>query len=531
MALVRLHGVPGRASSALRLFEQFDCSNGSIVRTVRLFERFGCSNSWYSRSSIMPSSRRFFLRGLAALAGASSATAVSAQHHHPPPPPSGAGTTPPAQPDARALPPIARAGLPVPSIETPDVPKLASRLVGGVKEFHLVAEHLRTEFLPGRPVDVWGFNRSMPGPTVEIVEGDRVRFIVHNALPEPFSMHWHGLEVPVDMDGVPGISQDPIPPGGTFTYEFTVHQHGTFFYHSHMPMQELMGMVGLFIVQPRRPHEPRVDRDFGLVWQGWALLPNNTVPNTMAMEFNWLTINGKAGPATTPLIVRRGERVRVRNVNLSMDHHPLHLHGNTFQVTGTEGGRVPRAAWTPGNTVLVGVAQARDFEFDATRAGDWMLHCHLPHHMMNNMVSMVGPPASSHATGMRPGSMTSGAGVMQGQALSDQHGPALGRTLGVGAETDRAVANHPAIGPGSHRHAGAEQPAAAGETLRDPYSVPGYPQDMLMSLDHLIQKPEIHGLKPGWTTGMMGMMTLIRVLEPAMFDRIQSLRAEAARRA
>ncbi len=221
-------------------------------------------------------------------------------------------------------------------------------MVDGVKEFHLVAEPVKTEFLPGRHVDAWGFNGHMPGPTIEITEGDRVRFLVHNKLPEPFSMHWHGLEVPIEMDGGPGISQEPIAPGGMFTYEFTVHQHGTFFYHSHMAMQELMGMVGFFIAHPRVPEAPRVDRDFGLIWQGWSLLPNNTIPNTMAMEFNWLTMNGKAGPAATPMIVKLGERVRVRNVNLSMDHHPLHLHGNTFVVTGSEAGRIPQEAVAAG---------------------------------------------------------------------------------------------------------------------------------------------------------------------------------------
>jgi FtsP/CotA-like multicopper oxidase with cupredoxin domain len=204
--------------------------------------------------------------------------------------------------------------------------------------FHLIAEHVRTEFLPGRPVDAWGFNGSMPGPTIEAVEGDRIRIIVENRLPELFAPHWHGLEVPPEMDGVPGISQDPIKPGDRYTYEFTLRQNGTFFYHSHMAMQEMMGMIGFFIVHPRVSHQPRVDRDFGLIFQEWAILPNNTVPNTLSMEFNWLTINGKAGPATTPMIVKQGERVRLRMVNLGMDHHPIHLHGNQFVLTGTEAG-------------------------------------------------------------------------------------------------------------------------------------------------------------------------------------------------
>ena len=349
-------------------------------------------------------------------------------------------------------------------IVTPDLPALPPRRtdVNGVKEFHLVAEPVRRDFLPGRTVDCWGFNGTMPGPTIEVTQGDRVRLVVENRLPELFSMHWHGFEIPIEMDGVPGLTQDPIAPGETFVYEFTLHQHGTFFYHSHMAMQEMMGMIGLFIMHPREAYRPRVQRDFGLVFQEWAILPNASVPNTMEMEFNWLTINGRAAPATTPLLVRQGERVRIRMVNMGMDHHPVHLHGHTFRTVATEGGRIPEAAWQPGNTVLLGVAQARDVEFEATHLGDWVLHCHLPHHMMNQMVSMVGPRQMRHGT----------------------------------------------------------SPAAA--------SVPGFPQDMFMTRDRMVSKPETRGLRPTWTGGMMGMMTMVRVLEPAAFDAIQ---AEIAARA
>src|SRR5436309_861951 len=281
-------------------------------------------------------------------------------------------------------------GPPLP-VATPDLPKLPWTHDGEVKVFHLTCEVVRSRFVPWREFNTWGYNGSTPGPTVEVTEGDRVRFLDENRLPEPTSLHWHGLEVPHAMDGAEGINQDLIPPGGKFVYEFTLHQHGTFFYHSHRPMQQMMGMVGLIVIHPRQPYEPRVDRDFAWVLQGWAVLPGNPTPNTLAMEFNWLTMNGKAGPAATPVLCRLGERVRLRFVNLGMDHHPMHLHGHTWVVTGTEGGRVPAAAWTPGNTEVVGVAQARTMELVANNPGDWMLHCHLPHHMMNAMASMVGP--------------------------------------------------------------------------------------------------------------------------------------------
>ena len=357
----------------------------------------------------------------------------------------------PAQPNTRQ--PAAARGTTLPASETlklpvagvpvevPDLPKLPFKMVDGVKEFHLIAEPVRREFMPGRLVDAWGFNGSVPGPTIEVTEGDRVRVIFDNHLPEMTAVHWHGFEVPMEMDGSVGLGQDPVPPGGRFVYEFTLEQHGTFFYHSHFAMQEMMGMLGLFIMHPKAGYEPRADRDFGIILQEWALLPNNTVPNTLAMEFNWLTFNGKSGPAMTPMIVKQGERVRIRMINIGMDHHPIHLHGNTFFVTGTEGGRVPVAAWTPQNTVLVGVAQARDVEFEAKYVGDWMLHCHLPHHMMNQMMSMVGP-ISHGGAGLHTGGVEEGMGIIrQGHALSEELGPAFGRGLGVGADADTMTSN------------------------------------------------------------------------------------------
>jgi FtsP/CotA-like multicopper oxidase with cupredoxin domain len=421
----------------------------------------------------MHSSRRSFLRGLASVAGVAGTSqaqaAAQAQHVHASPPRA-------PTPAVRRFDPATR-GRVVPVV-TPDVPDMPFRVENGVKVFDLTVEHVRTEFVPGRVVDAWGFNGSVPGPTIQVTEGDRVRLNVHNQLPEPFSMHWHGLEIPVEMDGMPGISQDAIPPGGRFTYEFTLEQNGTFFYHSHMAMQEMMGLIGLFIIHPRVPHTPPVDRDFGIVLQGWAILPNNTIPNSLAMEFNWLTMNGRSGPATTPMICKIGERIRVRLVNLSMDHHPIHMHGHQFYVTGTEGGRIRTTAVQPENTVLVGVAQARDIEFVADNPGDWHLHCHLPHHMMNQMVSMVGP-------------------IMMTRANA----------------------------PVAHVMPAASPPGASPNAGM----FPGYPQDMFMVMDDLVAKPETYGLRPGWSGGTMGMMTIIRVVTPELFDRIEGLKAEATK--
>ena len=401
--------------------------------------------------------------------------------------------------------------LPPVLVETPDLPKLFWEMKGGVKEFHLHCTHLRREFLPDMWMDVWGFNNSMPGPTIEVVEGDRVRIMVHNDLPESTSIHWHGLEVPNRMDGVHGLTQDPIPPGRTFTYEFTLHQNGTFFYHSHGPMQEGMGMAGLFIIHPRSVFTPVVDYDFALLIQEWAILPQNTIPNTTSMEFNFFTLNGRSGPYATPLLVRLGSRVRIRFVNMSaIDHHPMHLHGHTFWVTGTEAGRIPETAWMPGNNVLVGVAQARDIEFIANNPGDWMIHCHMFHHMMNHMVTMVGPMGGHTRGGMPAGNdMPSGLGMItRGPANSPELGPSIGRGMGENTGNDRAVRTGPHDGHAARM-------------------VPGFPQDM-MDMHGMyteaqfakINKTETLGMRRMWFAGVEALMTVIRVLPDDLYDRV-----------
>jgi FtsP/CotA-like multicopper oxidase with cupredoxin domain len=292
----------------------------------------------------------------------------------------------------KLVPGLRKAGLPPVPVEAPDLTKLPWIFRDGAKEFHLIAMPVKRELLPHLEVDVWGFNGTMPGPMIEVNQGDRVRIIVENRLPEFTSIHWHSLEIPVSQDGVPGLVQDFIPPGEAFVYEFQLHQHGTFFYHAHVAMQEAMGMIGLFIVHPKEAYEPVCDQDFALITQEFQILPNTTTPNSQGMDFNFLTFNGRCAPLTTPLVVKLGHRVRLRLVNFSTaDHHPIHLHGHTWWVTGTEGGRIPESGWIPGNNVLIGVAQARDVEFIANNPGDWIMHCHMFHHTMNHMVSMAGP--------------------------------------------------------------------------------------------------------------------------------------------
>ena len=425
-------------------------------------------------------------------------------------------------------------------VVTPDVADLPFEMDNGVKVFQLVAEPVKQALIPGKTVNLWGYNGTAPGPTIQAKQGDRVRIIVDNHLPEPTSMHWHGFDIPFDMDGGPGLSQDPIRPGGRFVYEFTLQQEGSYFYHSHMAMQEMMGMIGAFIMHPKEPYDPPVDKDFAIILQEYALLPNNPTPNSMNMEFNWLTFNGKAGPACTPLIVRLGDRVRLRFVNLGMDHHPIHLHGHQFVVTGTEGGRQPKATWGPNNTVLVGVAQARTVEFVANNPGNWMIHCHLPHHMMNQMSSTVGPMT-------RRSGLVAGAGMEQGMgmprggnAMSEENGPSVGRGMGVGSTLEQATSNGPLSQQKARQQTGMSQHISGmqmqmqmdkADVSQDANSVPGFPQDAfmegpVMTMDEMFDKPETFGLKPGWSGFMQGMMTLLRVLPADQYDHILELRGQ-----
>jgi len=428
------------------------------------------------------------------------------------------------------------------SVVTPDVPDLAFEMDGSVKVFHLVAEPVRQEIFPGKILNLWGYNGSAPGPTIQARQGERVRIIVDNHLPEPTSMHWHGFDIPFAMDGGPGLSQDAISPGGRYVYEFTLQQEGTLFYHSHMAMQEMMGMIGAFIMHPAEAYDPPAEKDFAIILQEYAVLPNNPTPNSMSMEFNWLTLNGKSGPANTPLIVRLGDRVRLRFINLGMDHHPIHMHGHQFVITGTEGGRQPRATWGPNNTVLVGVAQSRNVEFVATNPGDWMIHCHMPHHMMNQMASMAGP--MTRRAGMVAGAgMEEGMGMLRGgAATAAENGPSMGRGMGAGSAFEQPTTNGPLsaqTSPQASSQASPSQQAAAqpmggmqmaqADVSKDANSVPGFPQDAFMespamAMDAMVEKPETHGLRPGWSGYMQGMMTLIRVLPPERYDEIESLR-------
>lgn len=258
---------------------------------------------------------------------------------------------------------------------------------GGVKEFHLVAEEIDHEFAPGSVAKCWGYNGSTPGPTIEAVEGDRVRILVTNGLKEHTTIHWHGILLPSGMDGVGGLSQPQIGPGETFAYEFTLRQHGTHMYHPHADemTQMAVGMMGMFIIHPKEREPLPVDRDYCFITHNWALHPGTYRPDPSVMvDFDLWTFNSKVFPAIDPVVARTGERVRVRMGNLSMWNHPIHMHGVQFLVTGSDGGRWRQSQWRPETTEIIGVGQTRDIEFIA-EPGDWAFHCHMAHHTMNAM--------------------------------------------------------------------------------------------------------------------------------------------------
>ena len=332
-----------------------------------------------------------------------------------------AQATPPA-PRAR---PVAVGGQP--GVITPNGRSLPLREVNGVKVGHLVASEFDHEFAPGLRVRAWGYNGSTPGPTIEAVEGDRLRIYVTNRLPEPTTVHWHGLIVPNGMDGVSALTQRPIPPGETWVYEFDLRQSGTFMYHSHYDemTQIALGCVGMFVIHPQRPRGPRVDRDFVLMSHEWKVDVGTSRPDANSMaDFNVLTFNGKIFPATEPLIVGTGERVRIRLGNLGpMDHHPIHIHGVSFEEVATDGGETPVSARRPETTCLVPVGATRTIEFVANEPGDWAMHCHMTHHVMSQMGHglplLIGANMAQVDRRMRslvPGYMTMGTEGMGGMA-------------------------------------------------------------------------------------------------------------------
>jgi len=286
------------------------------------------------------------------------------------------------------VPPPPATGRPFNPVVTLNGWSLPWRMNNGVKEFHLVAEPVVREFAPGMKVNLWGYNGQSPGPTIEVVEGDRVRVFVTNKLPEHTSVHWHGQRLPNGMDGVTGLTQPGIAPGKTFVYEFVAKRPGTFMYHPHADemVQMAMGMMGFWVTHPKEIGRFAVDRDFVFLLSAYDIEPGSYTPRVNEMtDFNLWTFNSRVFPGIDTMPVRQGDRVRVRVGNLTMTNHPIHLHGHEFEVTGTDGGWTPPGSRWPEVTTDIAVGQMRAIEFIATDPGDWAFHCHKSHHTMNAM--------------------------------------------------------------------------------------------------------------------------------------------------
>ncbi|MBN9138520.1 MAG: multicopper oxidase domain-containing protein [Phyllobacterium sp.] len=273
---------------------------------------------------------------------------------------------------------------------------LEPRIENGVKVFDLEASVIRWSILPGVEVEAFAYNKQVPGPTLRVTQGDRVRINVTNRLPESTTVHWHGLDVPNAMDGPAYVTQKPIEPGETFSYEYTVEQSGTYFYHTHdhVDRQQALGLYGALIIDPKNPADAiTADLEYTVQLQEWLKREGLTFPS-MPMDGgfpNFFTINGKSYPATETINMKVGQLLKIRFVGSNTTAiHPMHIHGGPFQVVAVDGATLPQTARYTADTVNVGPGQRFDVLWRALRPGKWLLHCHIPHHTTNNNVEEKG---------------------------------------------------------------------------------------------------------------------------------------------
>lgn len=272
-----------------------------------------------------------------------------------------------------------------------------------VKEFNLTAQETEVELQPGTKVKAWTYNGIMPGPEVRVTEGDLVRVTFTNELPTGTTIHWHGVDVPNNMDGPAGLSQAPVEPGESFTYEFIATPGGTRWYHTHTDIstQILLGLYGSFIVEPKGGL-PDLDRDYTYILTEWdaeltpavalGLEPRGPRDQTLrGGEFgtDYFLMNGKMHDAIPPIVVSEGDKVRIRLINAGNVPHPFHTHGHSFKIVATDGNPVPEAVQLTKDTVLVAPGERYDIEFEANNPGVWMVHCHIENHADNGMMTII----------------------------------------------------------------------------------------------------------------------------------------------
>ena len=257
---------------------------------------------------------------------------------------------------------------------------LEPKLVNGVKVYELTAREIQWETAPGQMVTAMAYNDQVPGPQIRVREGDRVRVVLKNELKQSTAIHFHGLELANDVDGVPFITQPPVKPGGSYTYEFTVPNAGSHMYHSHhnAAVQVSLGLLGAFIVEPKnRGEEPKVDQDIVFILNDGA---------------HGYTFNGKGFPATQPIVAKLGQKIRIRYMNEGMMIHPMHLHGMHQTVVAKDGW--PLSAPWKCDTLNIAPGERYDVIVNCNNPGTWAFHCHiLPHaesdHGMFGMVTAL----------------------------------------------------------------------------------------------------------------------------------------------
>lgn len=254
---------------------------------------------------------------------------------------------------------------------------LAPKMDGDVKVFELTSSVIQWEYVKGQKAEAWAYNEQVPGPLIRVTEGDKVRVVITNKLPESTAIHFHGVLVPNNMDGVPFITQPPIKPGASFTYEFTVRNSGSHMYHSHhnSTKQVGKGQLGAFIVDPK-------DKSKDVAYDVEHIMILND-------QLGGFTINGKGFPATEPVVAKKGQKLRIRYMNEGQLIHPMHLHGLPQLVIAKDGWPVPQPYMC--DTLNVAPGERWDVLVDCTEPGAWAFHCHILSHAEgdNGMFGMV----------------------------------------------------------------------------------------------------------------------------------------------
>lgn len=295
---------------------------------------------------------------------------------------------------AHDMTPLSTQGLPVAAADRLGNTELAGEVKDGVREFHLTAAPIAWPITDKQTVVAWAYNGQVPGPMLRVSPGEKIRVILTNNLPEATTIHWHGVDVPNNMDGVPGISQDPVKPGESFTYEFTVpNTPGTFWYHTHVnpDKQQALGLYGAFIIDGGTD-KSQWDSEHTLMLGEWTVRDGGNIP-AMPMEGmfpNYFTINGKAWDATEHITAKVGERVLLRLVGAGSFSHPIHMHGAPFTIIAVDGHTLPPAQRMVRDTITVNPGERYDIVWTPTRPGTWLLHCHISHHTMNDGAEVNG---------------------------------------------------------------------------------------------------------------------------------------------